>query len=155
MPAFATVQDVADEYGTEYLAELAAGASEFDPADAEDPVTVKVQRQLDRFGAKLDGAVRARYGDAHGYDETNALLNGMNAQGAFLYVMEKGRGGLDDKAEKSLERLVKDVDRISAGTLTLETDAEPAPEPGAPSDDWFRGRDRVFARPYRQEGVTA
>lgn len=71
----------------------------------------------------------------------------MNAQGAFLYVMEKSRGGLDDKAEKSLDRLVKDLDRVAAGTLRLEVDPGSDPGPADPCDDSFRGRERLFARP--------
>lgn len=43
MPAFATVSDVAAEYTPEYVAELATGAADFDPADPADEVSVKIQ----------------------------------------------------------------------------------------------------------------
>lgn len=148
---FATVQDLIDQYSKERLVNVAGIAPGFDPADALDAGTIKLQAEIDRYGAEIDAAVRAHYGDTHTYDRTSTLLRSFNVEGAWLYLIQNSKQGLDEKGHEQLKRLDKSVQRLGSGAMKLPALPDDAPDVAVTSQQSFRGRGRMFARPYAED----
>ena len=150
MPAYCSVEDVVDQFTMSFVAEQAEeAAGTFDPEDADDPVTVKVQSKISLAGAEIEGALRAYDGAAYdeaAYDSANEYLNGLNAEAAMLYLQKHSKRGLDATGREDFRVYKAALQSISRGEVVVREAAAPGDPGAASATDSFRGPTRLFGR---------
>ncbi len=144
--AYCTQQDLEDRKGTEQIAQLTG-----DPTGQEVDAA-RVTLVINEFAARVDGALRRQYPEGT-FDSSNALLNGLNVEGAFLLLAKDTELGWSEDHREDWKMLLKELDKIGDGTVDLRTETEEQEQ--EISEGYFSSRPRFFGRTSLSgEGVT-
>lgn len=149
MPSYATPADIADAYGTEYVAQRAGEPSgTFDAADATDAVTVTLQKHLDATAGEIDAKLRSRYGDVPTWEDVPDVLTDLNAEAAFLRMCRFSEAGLDEAGRADQKRVDATLASLASGATVLPVSNPVDAWPGDDADErgYWQHRTTLFGR---------
>ncbi|MDZ7802373.1 phage protein Gp36 family protein [Thiohalophilus sp.] len=133
--AYCNQQDIVDRKGSERLAELTGDST------GQSINAARVTKAINEFGNRIDNAVRVNYPKLP-FDETNAFLNGLNIEGAYLILERDKELGWSEDQRADWKLLEKDLEKIAQGMYDLRTETEEEVE----AKGTFKSNPRLFNR---------
>lgn len=135
--AYCNQTDITDRKGTARIAELTG-----DP-DGETINAPRVAKAIEGFASRMDNAIRRQYPTLP-FDESNAYLNGLNIEGAYLILERDKENGWSEDQRAEWKMILKDLEDIAKGLMDLKT--ETAEEIEEQAEGSFSTNGRLFNR---------
>lgn len=137
MESYCSNQNIIDRKGLQRIAELTG-----DP-QGETVNQARVTLVKEEFATRMNNAIRKSYPTLP-FDETNAYLNGLNIEGAYLILERDKENGWSDDQRADWKLIMKDLEDIANGLMDLRTETDD--EINEQAEGSFSTNGRLFNR---------